>query len=106
MIDGNSVFAKTETGFAFKPHWKNIYEKTFNNQTFKQDGNESAISKMKNFNPLGLIVHHLAIRERVQKNEVNQVRNGYIIDVLTSVENQVSIKIEGKSSPKLPRSYF
>ena len=43
MWDQNSVYPKIETGFAFKPHMNDIYEQAFNNQTFNQGGDESAV---------------------------------------------------------------
>ena len=43
MWDENSVYPKIETGFAFKPHMNKTYVEAFNNQTFNQDGDESAI---------------------------------------------------------------
>ena len=57
--DENSVYRKTETGFAFKPHLNNIYVEAFNNQTFHQDGNESAILRIKYYNPPNLMFQHL-----------------------------------------------
>ena len=47
MWDENSVYPKIETGVAFKPHMNNVYVETFNNQTFNQDGDESAILRIK-----------------------------------------------------------
>ena len=47
MWDENSVYSKIETGFAFKPHMNNVYVEAFNNQTFNQDGDESAIIRIK-----------------------------------------------------------
>ena len=41
--DEKSVYPKIETGFAFKPHMNDIYVDAFNNQTFNEDGDESAI---------------------------------------------------------------
>ena len=37
------VYPKIESGFAFKPHVNNVYVEAFNNQTFNQDVDESAI---------------------------------------------------------------
>ena len=45
MWDEKPLYPKIETGFAFKPHMIKTYVDAFNNQTFKQDANESAISK-------------------------------------------------------------
>ena len=54
MWDENSVYPKIETGFAFKPHMKDVYVEAFNNQTFNQKGDESAILTIKYHNPPGL----------------------------------------------------
>ena len=45
--DEKSVYPKIETGFAFKPHMNDIYVEAFNNQTFNEDGDESAILTIK-----------------------------------------------------------
>ena len=81
-----SVYPKIETGFAFKPHMNKTYVDAFNNQTFNQDGDESAILRIKYYNPPNLIFQHLPVKEKVKNIEVNRMRNGYIIDVLTSVD--------------------
>ena len=47
LHDEKSVYLKIETGFALKPYMNNVYVKTFNDQTFNPDGNESAILKKK-----------------------------------------------------------
>ena len=68
----------------------------FNNQTFNQDGDGSAILKTKYYNPRDLIFQHLPVTEKVKNIEVKRMRNGYIIDTLTSVDIQESVKIGGK----------
>ena len=73
-----------------------IYVEAFNNQTFNEDGDESAILTIKYYNPPDLIFQHLPIKEKVKKIEVNRMRNGYIIDTLTSVDIQEIVKIDGK----------
>ena len=45
MWDEKSVYPKTESGLAFKPHMNDVYVDAFINQTFNQDGNASAILK-------------------------------------------------------------
>ena len=75
LPDENSVYPKIETGFAFKPDMNDVHVEAFNNQTYNQDGDESAISTIKYYNP-------------VEKVEVNRMRNGYIIDTFTSVDIQ------------------
>ena len=96
MWDENSVYPKIETGIAFKPHVNDIYVEAFNNQTLNEDGDESAILTIKYYNPPDLIFQHLPVKEKVKKIEVNRMRNGYIIDTLTSVDIQEIIKIGGK----------
>ena len=96
MWDEISVYPKIEPGFAFKPHMKKTYVEAFNNKTFNQDGDESAILTIKYYTPPGLIFQHLPVKEKVKKIEVNRMRNGYIIDTLTSVDIQEIVKIGGK----------
>ena len=43
MRDENSVYPKIEIGFAHKAYMNKTYVEAFNNETFNQDGNESAI---------------------------------------------------------------
>ena len=71
---------------------KDLYVEAFNNQTLNQDGDESAILTIKYYNPPDLIIQHLPIKEKVKKIEVNRMRNGYIIDTLTSVDIQEIVK--------------
>ena len=59
----------------------------------KQGG---AILKIKYYNPKNLIVEHLPVKERVKKMENNRMRNGYIIDILTSVDIQKIVEMGGK----------
>ena len=54
MYDEKSVYPKIETGFAFKPHLNDVFVNDFNNQTFNQDGYDSAILK-ENYSPFKLI---------------------------------------------------
>ena len=94
--DEKSVFPKRETGFAFKPHMNDVYVQAFNNQTFNENGNESAILIIKYYNPPDPIFQHLPVKGKVKKIEVNRMRNGYIIDTLTSVDIQEIVKIGRK----------
>ena len=96
MWDENSVYPKIETGFAFKPHMKKVYVKAFNNQTFNQDGDETAILRIKYYNPRHLIFQHLPVKEKVKYIEVNTMSNGYIINTLTSVDIQEIVKTGGR----------
>ena len=65
MWDENSVYSKMETGFVFKPDMNDVYVEAFNNQTFSEDGNESAILTIKYYNPPDLLFQHLPIEEKI-----------------------------------------
>ena len=91
-----SVYPKIEIGSAFKPYLNDIFVEAFKNQTFNQDGNESAILKLNYYNLPRLIFQHLAVKDIVNKTEINRMGNGYIIDTLTSVDIQEVVKIVGK----------
>ena len=93
--DENSVFPKIETGIAFESHMNDVYLEAFNNQSFKEDGDESAILTKKYYNPPDLIFQHLPIKEKAKKIEVNRLRNEHIIDTLTSLVIQEIVKIDG-----------
>ena len=96
MWEENRVYLKKETGFAFKPHMNDVYVEAFNNQTFNEDGNESAILRKKSYIPPNLIFQHPPVKEKVKNVEVNRMRNGYFIDTLTSVDICEIVKICGK----------
>ena len=96
MYDENSVYPKMESGYAFKPHMNDITVNEFSNKTFNQDGNEFVFLKIKYYNPPHLIFQHLAVREKVRSIEVNRMRNGYIINVLTSVGICEIVRKSGK----------
>ena len=68
MWDENSVYPKIETGLAFKPDINDVYVKAFNNQTFNEDGDETAILGIKYYNPPNLIFQHLPVKEKVKKS--------------------------------------
>ena len=84
--DKNSILAKIKSGYAFKPHMKYIFVNDFNKKTFNPDGKDSAILNIKYFNPPHLIFQHLPVKEKVGKIEVNRMRIGYVIDILTGVD--------------------
>ena len=94
--DEKSVYPKIETGFAFKLHMNDVYVEAFNNQTFNEDGGESAILTKKYYNPPYLIFQHLPVKEKIKNVEVNRMRNGYIIDTLPSIDIQEIVKIGGR----------
>ena len=72
---------------------KDTVVKKFNNQSFTQG---SPKLKIKYYNPKNLFVQHLPVKERVNKMENNRMRNGNIIETLTSVDIQEIVKIGGK----------
>ena len=72
MWDENSVYPKIETGFGFEPYMNDVYVEAFNNQSFNEDGDESAILTIKYYNPPDLIFQHLPIKEKVEKNRSKQ----------------------------------
>ena len=92
MYDENSTYPKIETGFAFTPEMNDEIVNQFNTKTFTK----SAILKIKYYNPLDIVLQHIPVKEEVNKVEVNRLRNGYIIDVLTSVDIQEIVRIGGK----------
>ena len=63
--DKNSVYPKKYSGFCFQPHLDDIYVEVFNNQTFNQDGDESAILRIKYYNPPNLIFQHLPVKDKI-----------------------------------------
>ena len=95
MWDEKSAYPKIETGFAFKPHMNITYVDVVNNQTVNENGNESAILRVKQYNPRNLIFQH-SIKKKVKNIDINRMRNGYIIDTLTSVDICEIVKIGRK----------
>ena len=89
----NSIYPGKETGYAYTSDMNDELVNEFNIGKFNQG---SAILKIKYYNPKNLVVQHIPIKERVNKIEINCMRNGYIIDTLTSVDNQEIVKIGGK----------
>ena len=67
MWDEKSVYPKIESGFAFTPHMNDVYVEAFNNQTFNEDGDESAILTIKYYNPPNLIFQHLQLKKNFKK---------------------------------------
>ena len=65
----------------------------FHTQTFTQG---SSILKIKYYNPKDSIVQHIPVKEKEKKIEINRMRNGYITQVLLSVDIQEIVKIGGR----------
>ena len=93
MWDQKSIYPKIETGFASGKHMNDELVEKFNNQTFTQG---SAILKIKYYKPKNLLVQHLPVKEKEKKIEINRMPNGYITQVLTSVDIQEIVKIGGR----------
>ena len=93
MSDENIFYPRKETGYAFNKDTNDELVEKPNNQTLTRG---SAILKVKYHNPKKLIVQHLPNKEREKKNEVNCMRIGYIVDVLTSVDVQEIVKNGGR----------
>ena len=93
MWDEKSIYPRIETGYAYTRDMNNELVEKFNTGNFTQG---SAILKIKYYNPKNLIVQHIPIKEKENKIEINRMRNGYIIDTLTSVDIQEIVKIGGK----------
>ena len=93
MWDPKSIYPKIETGYAYTNDMNNDLVEKFNNGKFNQG---SAFLKIKYYNPKNLIVQHLPIKEKVNKFEVNRMRNGYITQIMTSVDIQEIVEIGGK----------
>ena len=92
MWDKLSIYPKIETIYAFTPDMNDELVEKFNNQTFTQG---SAILKVNYYNPKNLIIQHLPDKEKEKKIEIIRMRNGYITQVLTSVDIQEIVKIGG-----------
>ena len=93
MWDEKSIYSRIETGYAFTRDMNKFLVHKFNNSNFNHG---SAILKIEHYNPENLIVQHLSVKERGKKIEINGMRNGYIIDYLTSVDIQEISKIGGR----------
>ena len=78
-----SNYPRIEIAYVIGKYMNHELVKKFNNQTFTQG---SSILKIKYYNPSNLIVQHIPGKQKVNKIEVKRMRNGYIIDTLTSVD--------------------
>ena len=90
MWDEKSIYPRIETGYAFTRDMNKFLVHKFNNGNFNQG---SAILKLKYYNPKIFIVQQIPVKEKDKKIEINRMRNGYIIDTLTSVDIQELVKI-------------
>ena len=90
MWDEKSIYPRIETGYAYTRDMNDELVEKINTGNFTQG---SAILKIKYYNPKNLIVQHLPVKEKEKKIEINRMRNGYIIDYLTSVDIQEIVEI-------------
>ena len=65
----------------------------FNTQSFAQG---SGTLKLKYCNQADIILNHIPKKEIVGKIEMNRLRNGSILDTLTSADIQLIVEIGGK----------
>ena len=93
MWDKKSFYPRIETGYAFTRDMNDELVEKFNIQTFTQG---SAVLGIKYYNTKNLIVQHLPTKKNEKKTQINRLRNGYLIDHLTSVDIQEIVKIGGK----------
>ena len=93
MSDEKSIYPRIETDYAFKPDLNDQLVENFNNQTFTRG---SAILKTKYYDTKNLIVQHVPVKERKKKVEIIRMRNGYIINTITSIDVREVVKLGGK----------
>ena len=93
LWDKNSIYPRIETGYSFNKDMNDELVEKFNTGNFTKG---SAVFRIKYYNPKNLIVQHLPVKEKEKKIEINRMRNGYIIDYLTSVDFQEIVKIGGR----------
>ena len=90
MWDKASIYPKIETGYAFTRDMNDDLVGKLNKQTVTQG---SAILKIQCYNPKNVTVQHIPVKQRVNKMEINQMRNGYNTQLLTYVDIQGIVKI-------------
>ena len=93
MWDEKLIYPRTEIGYAYTIDMNDELVEKFNTGNFTQG---SAQLKIKKYNPKNLIVQRFPVKEREKKIETNRMRNGYIINHLTSVDIQEIVKLLGK----------
>ena len=102
QIDKNSTWPKIETSYAFKKYMEESICTLFNSGIWPEI-NKSVFLTIKYHNPENLIFQHLPIKEKIEKpyknnrfEEINRMRNGIIIDTLTSVDIVEIVKCGGE----------
>ena len=102
QIDKDSNWPKIETAYPFKKFMNDAICTLFNSGRWNEL-NRSAFLTIKYHNPENLIFQHLPVKEKINnpyKNnrleEINRMRNGIIIDTLTSVDIVEIVKYGGE----------
>ena len=101
QIDKNSTWPKIKTVYPFEKHMNDSICTLFNSGRWNEL-NRSAFLTVKYHNLENLIFQHLPIKEKIKnpyKNnrleEINRMRNGIIIDTLTSIDVVEIVKCGG-----------
>ena len=101
QIDKNSTWPKIETAYPFKKYMSESICTFFNSGRWNEL-NRCAFLTVKYHNPENLIFQHLPVKEKIKnpyKNnrfeEINRMRNGIIIDALTSIDIVEIVKYGG-----------
>ena len=102
QIDKNSIWPKIETAYPFKKYMCDVVCTLFNSGRWDEI-NSSAFLTVKYYNPENLLLQHLPVKKKIEnpyKNnrleEINRMRNGIIIDTLTSVDIVEIVKYGGE----------
>ena len=93
MWDLKPIYPRIETGYPFTKDTNDELVENFNNGNLNQG---SAILKIKYYKPINLIVHHIPVKEREKKIEINRMLSGYTLGTLPSVDIQEIVEIGGK----------
>ena len=101
LVDINSTWSKIETAYPFKKYMSGAICVLFNSEKWNEL-NRSVFLTVKYHNPENLIFQHLPVKEKIEnpyKNnrleEINRMRNGIIIDTLTSIDIVEIVKYGG-----------
>ena len=73
-----------------------IYEESFNNQSFNQDCDECTILEINIYKPPDLMFQHVPVKEKVKNNEVKRMKDCHTVDILTIADIQQIVKLGGK----------
>ena len=92
QIETNSIWPEVETAYPFKKGMSDAVCSLFNRGKWNEL-NRSAFLTVKNHNPQNLVFQHLPIKEKIENSyknnrleEINRMKNGRILDTLTSVD--------------------